>query len=464
MSIVQSLIDQQIGLSRLTNYDLAIKRLWCAKDEDFSRILPYDNSEFEAAADPPIFACKFAHLKGYRQIYALANEEGRIAICNKDTKSRLGCSVHNNAIFDIAWMPNAMKLVTASGDHMASLLDVSQGGVTCVRMFQGHKRSLKTVACCRDADSIFATGSRDGRLIIWDTRMGTNEFFGVTDILIPLTHVQRVSGKVREVSASSSVTGVIFKDCNTLISCGAGDGVIKVWDIRKTYYSLDKIPTPKYSLPYSGDTLRYGYSNLLMNSNGTKLYASCLDNAIYVYNLATYNPKPVMKYVGHKNSTYYVKACLSPDDNYILSGSSDHDGYIWNVKNSNPLVKLSGHDAEVTCVAWCEDNSNVVITCSDDLRHKVWRVCADVTEISASENSNRAVEVIATTTSPARKCKSSPLSLNVAKRKHEVLDDFPTLECVLLPALDHFKVARHLVVTLESQGKGHLLSDCGLGN
>lgn len=34
------------------------------------------------------------------------------------------------------------------------------------------------------------------------------------------------------------------------------------------------------------------------------------------------------------NSSFYVKMSLSPDDLYLLSGSSNGHGYIWKVNNA----------------------------------------------------------------------------------------------------------------------------------
>lgn len=131
---------------------------------------------------------------------------------------------------------------------------------------------------------------------------------------------------------------------------------------------------PKYVIPYTGNTTRNGFSNLIIDQYGLKLYANCLDNTIYCYNVATCNPEPVMKYVGHENSTFYVKSSLSADGLYLLSGSSDHSAYVWNVNNPLPLIKLNGHTAEVTCVAWRHVGELALITCSDDFKHKIWRV------------------------------------------------------------------------------------------
>ena len=100
-----------------------------------------------------------------------------------------------------------------------------------------------------------------------------------------------------------------------------------------------------------------------------------MDNTIYCYNLHSYSPKPLARYRGLLNSTFYIKSCLSPDGKYLLSGSSDEKAYIWNLEYPDePLVGLSGHTVEVTCVAWGATHDRPIVTCSDDARHKIWRV------------------------------------------------------------------------------------------
>lgn len=58
-------------------------------------------------------------------------------------------------------------------------------------------------------------------------------------------------------------------------------------------------------------------------------------------------------YVGHEQHSFYIKSCLSGDGRYLLSGSSDDHAYVWKVgEGPRPMLKLDGHSAEVTCVAW----------------------------------------------------------------------------------------------------------------
>lgn len=60
--------------------------------------------------------------------------------------SSAGIQAHHNAIFDLAWMEEELKLVSVSGDHTAVLWDVSIMPFRQVRQFRGHTRSVKTVA------------------------------------------------------------------------------------------------------------------------------------------------------------------------------------------------------------------------------------------------------------------------------------------------------------------------------
>lgn len=223
------------------SYDNVLNRLRCTKSDEYKQILPSDSGD-DDAVDTPIFACKFAQKQGYEHLLALANEDGRVAIHNTNTKERFGQKAHFNAIFDLAWMFQQMKIVTVSADHSAQLFDISNSELRKERIFTGHTRSVKTVAFRQDDAAVFATGARDGAIIVWDTRSQRSnnlEWFADCavnrpDRLITNSHVSsnctptKVKKKCNSsncgmgVSAANSVTGLVFQDDNTLVSCGAG--------------------------------------------------------------------------------------------------------------------------------------------------------------------------------------------------------------------------------------------------
>ncbi|XP_030758524.1 protein lethal(2)denticleless-like isoform X1 [Sitophilus oryzae] len=348
MNNTQSLFNQQYGFSQWKQADSVMHHLHCE----------YEVSDFPLV-DSSMFACKSAVKDGNEHFVGMANEDGTLAVIDCETKEKHSTLAHNNAIFDLSWMFDQMQIVTASGDHTSKLFDFGDGDFRQVRLFCGHSRSVKTVTFRKEDSSVFATGSRDGNIILWDTRTEQHSFIGVPDRIIlnshagKDTHTPSKSRKKLQSCVNSgikSVTGLVFQDYNTLISCGAGDGMIKVWDLRKTYSTLKKEPLPKFTIPYTGRTAKNGFSNLVIDSSGTKLYANCLDNTIYCYNVATYNVMPVAKYTGHQNSSFYIRSSLSKNDKYLISGSSDENAYIWNLKYSEPIVKLVGHSAEVSTI------------------------------------------------------------------------------------------------------------------
>jgi denticleless len=296
-------------------------------------------------------------------------------------------------------MPHHLKLISASGDHTARLWDVSTSQLTLVREFNGHSRSVKVATFPNDNCNTFATGGRDGAIIIWDMRMDTeSEVIQKVDNRIQNAHLgggpttpsstrrrgnRSATPKIPANASNSSVTGLVFQNEYTLISCGPGDGVIKSWDLRRCYSTLKKEPIAKHNLPYAGSSTLKGFTNLVIDDNGTRLYASCMDNNIYCYNIGSYAKDPYMIYSGASIKSFYIKSCLSPDGQYLLSGSSDEKAYIWNVKNSIPLATLTGHTYEVTSVAWASHQNNLdggnmaLVTCSDDACHKIWRIGQD---------------------------------------------------------------------------------------
>lgn len=161
------------------DYDVALYRLTCYCDNIYRGIPPNADAPDFNNSETPMFACRFSTKQDHEHILALANEDGKLAL--QDTRSEkrdnqplagaqvavyfdryfrlLICLIlikniffkaHCNAIFDIAWMPDELKLVTVSGDHTAQLWDVNKG-IHHLRCFNAHTRSVKT-AIFRDRD------------------------------------------------------------------------------------------------------------------------------------------------------------------------------------------------------------------------------------------------------------------------------------------------------------------------
>ncbi|CAF4953094.1 unnamed protein product [Pieris macdunnoughi] len=387
MNNLQSVIDRQLGIYGRFNYDNILKRFVVYEDESYYGL----QSNAQAAnfdQDSPIFACRFSEASGYEHIVALADEDGQVTIQDTSTASKAnsleGFQCHDNAVFDLAWMPKHMNFVTVSGDHTASLWNVAESAPRRVVLFTHHTRSVKTAVFRPQEPAVFATGARDGRILIWDVRANNQPSVVVKpdNCLVnchslsftpktPGSHSKRAR---LDPHRAISVTGLVFQDDQTLISCGECDGIIKVWDLRKNYSVHRREPLPKHAIPYCGMSTKNGYTNLIIDNARMRLYASCMDNYIYCFNISTYNTIPEQRYRGHENSTFYIKTSLSPDSMYLVSGSSDKNAYIWNVKYSDPIVKLTGHWAEVTCAAWCQKGDVKIVTCSDDARHKIWRI------------------------------------------------------------------------------------------
>ncbi|XP_076024090.1 denticleless protein homolog [Genypterus blacodes] len=339
----------------------------------------------------PPFGLAFSSVKGLQSVLAVANEEGIVRIYNTESREKSVLKewlAHENAVFDIAWVPGEPRLVTASGDQMARLWDVTSGEL--LGSCKGHLCSLKSVAFTQQEKAVFCTGGRDGNIMVWDTRCSKKDGFyrqvkqisgahNKAERITPSKTKKRrpsVRGMAPTVDSQQSVTVVLFRDEQTIISSGAVDGVIKMWDLRKNYTVHHHDPVPLQAYPYPGScTRKLGYSGLAVDSTGSNLMCNCTDDNIYMFNISGLKATPVGIFSGHLNSSFYVKSTISPDDQFLASGSSDHHTYIWKISDpKSPPVILQGHSQEVTSIAWCPTDFTKIASCSDDNTVRIWRL------------------------------------------------------------------------------------------
>uniref|UniRef100_A0A3Q3VVU2 Uncharacterized protein n=1 Tax=Mola mola TaxID=94237 RepID=A0A3Q3VVU2_MOLML len=340
----------------------------------------------------PPFGLAFSSAGDLQNVLAAANEEGIVRIYNTESRENPLLKewlAHENAVFDIAWVPGESQLVTASGDQMARLWDVKSGEL--LGSFKGHLCSLKSVAFAPQEKAVFSTGARDGNIMVWDTRCSKKDGFyrQVKQIsgahnkaeTTPSTKTKKKRSSARgmapSVDTQQSVTVVLFQDQHTLISSGAVDGVIKMWDLRKNYTAHRHDPVPLQTYPYPGSCMRMrlGYSGLVFDSTRSNVFCNCTDDSIYIFNVSGVKTTPVAVFSGHQNSSFYVKSTISPDDQFLASGSSDNHTYIWKISDPEyPPVMLQGHSEEVTSVAWCPTDLTKIASCSDDHTVRIWRL------------------------------------------------------------------------------------------
>ncbi|XP_061481253.1 denticleless protein homolog [Rhineura floridana] len=355
----------------------------------------------------PPFGCAFSTAPDVQHVLAVANEEGFVRLYDTHTQKSnkqffREWQAHSNAVFDLSWMPGEHKIVTASGDQTAKVWDVRSGELLGV--CKGHQCSLKSVAFSKFERAVFCTGGRDGNIMVWDTRCNKKDGFyrqvkqisGAHNVIDKQTpsklkkKKQSVKGLAPSVDFQQSVTVVLLQDEHTLISAGSVDGVIKVWDLRKNYTTYRQDPVPSRSFSYPGtSTRKLGYSSLVLDSSGTSLFANCTDDNIYMFSMSTLKTAPGSIFSGHQNSSFYVKSSISPDDQFLISGSSDQNAYIWKVSEPHlPPMMLLGHLQEVTSVAWCPTDFTKISTCSDDNTIKIWRLRRGTEEENCLDKSN----------------------------------------------------------------------------
>uniref|UniRef100_A0A3B4HAX5 Denticleless E3 ubiquitin protein ligase homolog n=1 Tax=Pundamilia nyererei TaxID=303518 RepID=A0A3B4HAX5_9CICH len=350
----------------------------------------------------PPFGLAFSSARDLQNILAAANEEGIVRLYNTESRGYpllKAWLAHENAVFDIAWMPGEPQLVTAAGDQMARLWDVKSGEL--LGSFKGHLCSLKSVAFAPEEKAVFSTGARDGNIMIWDMRCSKKDGFyrQVNQIsgahnkaeTNPPSKTKKRRGGMRgmapSVDSQQSVTVVLFRDQHTLISSGAVDGVIKMWDLRKNYTAHRHDPVPLQTFPYPGSCTRtrLGYSGLALDSARANVMCNCTDDSIYMFSVCGIKTTPVAVFSGHQNSSFYVKSSVSPDDQFLASGSSDNHTYIWKISNPElPPMTLQGHSEEVTSVAWCPTDFTKIASCSDDHTVRIWRLHRENDEVQSS--------------------------------------------------------------------------------
>ncbi|XP_059478085.1 protein lethal(2)denticleless-like [Neocloeon triangulifer] len=385
MELLRNLERRSSGRGFVKNRDFCIPRLVNYKNDIRKRQPPDLDIE---DADSECLVGRFCPYDRLGGLYAIADELGYIYFDFVDKKHmpefdamNEGIRMHDNAIFDVAWMKSrsgVLCIATASGDKTVKVTHFDDP--LQHHILTDHQQSIRALCTHVDHPGFLASSGRDGNIVIYDER----SYKAANVIVSAHTVPSRTRGPATVKANNKSVTALALYDSNTLISGGYTDGTVKVWDLRRTYLkSALKQPAPLH-------VFDVGATVTSLNIKHNLLYASCTNHSIFCFNAGTFNKTPICKFVGHDtNSAYssYMHASLSDCGDYLASGSFDGSIYLWSTKLgrsrtdsdekypiAHPLARLVGHEKEVTCVQWgFVDNQPMLLSLSDDNTHRVWR-------------------------------------------------------------------------------------------
>ena len=311
-------------------------------------------------------------------------------------------------MFDTRWCRGSERLVTASGDGTARLFDVETAAE--LGAFAFHRGTVKAVAVRPGSGGdVFASCGRDGALALWDARVVSRARGDAGEPAArPVAAVERAhedaglkgktKTKTKTAKSSVSVSSAAFAhDGQVLLSAGAADGLVKLWDARrlhrKTPVAAMADADPGASAGGLGRTEdlwgdattprrpRRGITSLALAPNGsTRVAASYSDShiAVFDHNAPSAGPACHLRAPGRRSTfktSFYVKTAFSPCGTHLASGSCDTAVYVWNA--DRPLASpaaLAGHAGEVSAVDWSPAAFGCLASCADDGVARVWAV------------------------------------------------------------------------------------------
>ncbi|OLN84437.1 Cell division cycle protein cdt2 [Colletotrichum chlorophyti] len=250
-------------------------------------------------------------------ITAIGDEEGFIRFfdtastpsgATPRSKVEIVIQAHENAIMDLAFSNDDLRLASACGDRSGKIFDMMSQSVA-VELNGGHFQSMRRVEFQpgQANGNVLATSDRDGKIQIWDLRCCSapaNAFstsgpegilhrdrtrpplFARTTNTFDNAHARTVEG----VTSTASVTALHYMPEgreHLLLSASEANACIKLWDTRYiTPRNRDATPIAVTAEPATHRWRPYGLTSLALSSDAARLYAVCKDNTVYAYSIS----------------------------------------------------------------------------------------------------------------------------------------------------------------------------------
>ncbi|XP_038686425.1 autophagy-related protein 16 [Tripterygium wilfordii] len=266
---------------------------------------------------------------------------------------------HEGGCASILFEDNSSKLISGGQDRSIKLWDTNTGSLS--RTLYGCLGSVLDLTITHDNSSVIAASSSNN-LYVWDVNSGRvrhtltghmDKVCAVDVSKISSRHVVSAaydrSIKVWDLQKGYCTSTIIFaSNCNALcfsvdgqtICSGHVDGNLRLWDIQ-TGKLLSEVAAHSLAI-----------TSISLSRNGNVVLTSGRDNLHNLFDMRSLEVCGTLRASGNRVASNWSRSCLSPDDNYVASGSVDGSVYIWSVSKGDIVGSLKEHNAPVLCCSW----------------------------------------------------------------------------------------------------------------
>lgn len=239
----------------------------------------------------------------------------------------------------VCWNPYIRpQLVSSDYDGIVTLWDVHCGQV--LKEYEEHEKRAWSVDFCTVNPRMFASGSDDGRVKIWDTLKSASAL---------------TIGNGR-----ANVCSVKFQPDSTYgIAFGSADHNVHYYDLRYTAQPVQVFESHKRTVSY------------VKFISAKELVSACVDSTIKLWDLDNMSLKRT--FTGHVNDKNFVG--LSVNSDYIACGSEQNSIYSYYKNIPKPFAQyrfpksdpvtgaetLDDDESFVSSVCWCPKNPSILV-------------------------------------------------------------------------------------------------------
>lgn len=284
---------------------------------------------------------------------------------------------HDNMIHDVACARDDARVVTLGADFFVHVWDAE----TQKAIHTLNTPRPKRVALQDPAGTTFVTGSREGNIDVWDTRLQQTTSPTIkkrkSSFTEPVATIPNAHCLCDREIRQRTVTSLSFSGDGSnhlFLSTGAGDTRVRLWDLRCLKDDVACFGSSKET----SHGIVSACFNKTSHSDGVLVHRT--DGSYYTYRCSfpshvdvEYVSPPDAVATKHDQHAWFVRTAFSPggggggrqQHRFASGGNATH---VWNARRpwDEPLtLKVPGDDAKVGPVAWCPYDDATLVSISD---------------------------------------------------------------------------------------------------